>query len=75
MFGLSLKIGESPLVLETLAIKDGPSSRVASAAEDALKKVAGHLSAHRRSSYTWAAKRVHSNAVETLEDVSKAELN
>ena len=26
-------------VLETLAIKDGPSSRVASAAEDALKKV------------------------------------
>lgn len=43
------------------------------ATEDALKKVAGHLSAHRRSSYTWAAKRVHSNAVETLEDVSKAE--
>ena len=43
------------------------------ATDDALKTAAGHFSAHRRSSYTWAADRVHSKTVDNLETVSRQE--
>ena len=43
------------------------------ASDAALKTAAGHLSAHRRSSYKWAAERVHSKAVDNLETVSRQE--
>ena len=43
------------------------------ATDEALRASAAHFSAHRRSSYIWAAERVHSKTIDNLETVSRRE--